>query len=69
MLREPKVLALCLVFKFTSYPETHLEELEEFFWGAQIVSLIPWMGKLGVNHGVPGSGFLNVQHKISLALT
>lgn len=57
---SPKDLALCLVLKFTSSPEIHLEKLENFCWGPQIVSLTPWVGSLGVKRGVPGSNFLNV---------
>lgn len=33
------------------------------------MSLTPWVGSLGVKRGVPGSNFLNVQHKISVPLT
>lgn len=65
----PKDLTLCLVLKFTSSPETHLEKLEKFCWGPQIVSLTPCLGSLDINHGVPGCNFLNVQHKTSVPLT
>lgn len=67
--RPPKDLTLCLVLKFTSSPETHLEKLEKFCWGPQIVSLIPCLGSLDINCGFPGGNFLNVQHKTSVPLT